>query len=54
MVKTDPKKVPSQIFFLLIPLGTIAPTFYEKKISHFTFPLNSKQKKLFKEFKYIY
>ena len=22
MVKTDPKKVPSQIFFLLVPLGT--------------------------------
>ena len=24
MVKTDLKKVPSQIFFLLVPVGTIA------------------------------
>ena len=27
MVKTDPKKVPGQIFFLLVPLGTIAQLF---------------------------
>ena len=27
MVKTDLKKVPTQIFFLLIPLGTIAQLF---------------------------
>ena len=32
MVKTDPKKVPSQIFFLLVPLGTIAQLFTKKKI----------------------
>jgi len=31
MVKTDPKKVPRQIFFLLVPLGTIAQLFTKKK-----------------------
>ena len=31
MVKTDPKKVPSQIFCLLFPLGTIAQLFTKKK-----------------------
>ena len=41
MVKTDPKKVPSQIFFLIVPLGT----FYEKKMFHFTIPLNYTVKK---------
>ena len=30
MAKTDLKKVPSQIFFLLVPLGTIAPLFTKK------------------------
>ena len=39
MVKTDPKKVPSQIFFLIVPLGTIAQLFTKKKIFHFTIPL---------------
>ena len=28
--KTDPKKVPSQIFFLLVPLGKIAQLFTKK------------------------
>jgi len=37
MVKTDPKKDPSQIFFLLVPLGSIAQIF-TKKNSHFTIP----------------
>ena len=32
MVKTDPKKVSSQIFFLHVPLGTIAQLFTTKKI----------------------
>ena len=41
MVKTDQKKVQSQIFFLLVPLGTIAQLFMKKKISHFTITLNS-------------
>jgi len=36
MVKTDPKKVPSQIFFLLVPLGTTA-VFLRKQ----NFPLHS-------------
>ena len=36
MVKTDLKKVPSQIFFLLVPLGTIAQLFTKKK-----FPLHN-------------
>ena len=36
MVKTDPKKVPSQIFFLIVPLGTIAQLFTKKK-----FPLHN-------------
>ena len=36
MVKTDSKKVPSQIFFLIIPLGTIAQLFTKKK-----FPLHN-------------
>ena len=31
MGKTDLKKVPSQIFFLLVPLGTIAQLFMKKK-----------------------
>ena len=42
IVKTDPKKVPSQIFFLLVPLGTIAKLFTKKKISHFTIPLSKR------------
>ena len=33
MVKTDPKKVPSQIFFLLVHLGTIAQPFMKKNFS---------------------
>ena len=37
MVKRDPKKVPSQIFFLLVPLGTIAQLFTTKK----KFPLHN-------------
>jgi hypothetical protein len=37
MVKTDPKKVQSQIFFLLVPLGTIAQLFTKKK----NFPLHN-------------
>ena len=36
MVKTDPKKVPSQILFSLVPLGTIAKLFTKKK-----FPLHN-------------
>ena len=35
--QTPNKKVPSQIFFLLVPLGTIAQLF--TKIFHFTIPL---------------
>ena len=29
---TEPKKVPSQIFFLLVPLGTIAQLFTKKNV----------------------
>ena len=36
MVKTDPKKVPSQIFFLLVPRCTIAQLFTKKN-----FPLHN-------------
>ena len=36
MAKTDPKKVPSQIFFLIVPLGTIAQLFTKKN-----FPLHN-------------
>ena len=36
MVNTDPNKVPSQIFFLLVPLGTIAQIFTKKN-----FPLHN-------------
>ena len=41
MVKTDPKKVPSQVFFLLVPLGTIAQLF-TKQNSYFTIPIITK------------
>ena len=34
MAKTDPKKVPSQIFFLLVPLGTIAQLFTKKYLRY--------------------
>ena len=36
MVKTDPKKVPSKIFFLLVPLGAIAQLLTKKN-----FPLHN-------------
>jgi len=32
MVKTDPKRVPSQNFFLLVHQGTIAQLFTKEKI----------------------
>ena len=40
MVETGPKMVPSQIFFLLVPLVTIAQLFMKKKNFHFTIPLS--------------
>jgi len=40
MPKTDPKKVPSQKFVFARTSRYNDPTFYEKKISHFTIPLN--------------
>ena len=39
MVKTDPKKVPSQKLFFARSSRYNCPTFYEKKKSHFTTPL---------------
>ena len=47
MVKTDPKKVPSQIFFLLVPLGTFAQLFMKKN-----FQLHNPLKHLFCVYKY--
>ena len=41
MVKTDPKRVPIPIFFLLVPLGTIGQLFMNF-FSHFTIPLIKK------------
>ena len=53
MVKTHPKKVPSQVFFLLVPLGTIAKLFKEKNF-HFTIPLNMiKKHKCSLVYKYV-
>ena len=39
MNKTDPKKVPSQKFVFARTSRYNDPTFYEKKIYHFTIPL---------------